>query len=628
MANKTLSTVRSKYLDMLKRKGHKIIPSSPLVPENDPTTLFTGSGMQPMIGYLLGEPHPLGQKLADSQKCFRSEDIEEVGDNRHSTFFEMLGNWSLGAYWKEEQLHQFFEFLVAELNLKPERLYVSVFAGDETYAIPKDEESVSIWQSLFASKDIDAQAVYMGSETDAAAKGMQGGRIFYYDSSKNWWSRAGKPEVMPKGEPGGPDSEVFYEFTQIAHDPRFGEHCHPNCDCGRFMEIGNSVFMEYIKNEDGTFTKLPVRNVDFGGGLERLTAACNDNPDVFSVDVFGQMIEIIATQTHTPYSSLDAKAPMRVIADHVRAATFMIADGITPSNKAQGYFLRRLIRRSAVKARQLDPQVDVIHLMTQLASQVKIYYKEEYFAQTPDYLYDQVLTKELNQFARTMKKGMLKFEKALDHELNEHVAFDLFQTYGFPFEVTWELAKQKGIELDEAVFKSLLAEHQKQSRTASAGMFKGGLEDQSEATTKFHTATHLLHQALRQILGTHVQQTGSNITGDRLRFDFTHPEKLSRQQLEQIEQLINQKIKEDLPVVKTIESKNEAIKSGALAFFKDKYANEVSVYTIGRDPKTDWFSKELCGGPHVNHTGEIGPIKIVKEKSAASGTRRIYIQFA
>jgi len=343
--------VRDKYLGFFVKHGHTIVPPARLIPENDPTTLFTGSGMQPLVPYLLGETHPMGTKLVDSQPCFRAEDIDEVGDNRHTTFFEMLGNWSLGEYFKKEQLSWIFSFLVDEIGLNPEKLYVTVFAGNEKLGLAKDEESAMIWKELFTDKGIDAGIVEIGSEANGSQKGMQGGRILYYEAKKNWWSRAGIPENMPLGEPGGGDSEVFYEFSEVAHDRKFGENCHPNCDCGRYMEIGNSVFMEYVKQETG-FEKLPKKNVDFGGGLERIVGVLNNDPDIFKSAAFWPIIEEIEKVSAKKYE--ENKVAMRVIADHMRASVIMMAQGIEVANKQQGYFLRRLIRRAVVKMRALS----------------------------------------------------------------------------------------------------------------------------------------------------------------------------------------------------------------------------------------------------------------------------------
>lgn len=612
----TDSSVRTKYLQFFKQRDHEVIPSASLVPQNDPTTLFTGSGMQPLITYLLGEKHPKGRRLVDSQKCFRAEDIEEVGDNRHTTFFEMLGNWSLGDYFKQEQLSWFFEFLTGEIGLDPSRLYVTVFAGEPKHDIPKDDESVEIWKRLFKQKGIEAKAVMLGSEAQGYQIGMQGGRIFYYDAQKNWWSRAGIPENMPVGEPGGPDSEVFYDFG-TSHDPEFGPECHPNCDCGRFIEIGNSVFMEYKKTESG-FEKLTQQNVDFGGGLERIMAAQNHNPDVFLTSLFKDIIQAIETGVGQPYEG-EHRFPMRIIADHLKGATFMVAEGVEPGNKAQGYIVRRLIRRAVLKLHgfAIDNRDEVVKAVIE---QVFKTYQDIYLSLEQLESVTATIVQELEKFERTLKKGLKEFEKY--DQIDGKIAFDLLQTYGFPWELTMELAQEKGQQIDEQEFAKEFEKHKERSRSSTAGIFKGGLADQSEQTTKLHTATHLLHAALRNQLGTSVRQEGSHITAERLRFDFSYPEPLTDEQIISLTKEINEKVKADLPVTKTIEKKDEALKSGAVAFFKEKYPEQVSVYTIGSDSSI--YSREFCGGPHVTSTGQIGTVTITKQKSIGAGKRRLY----
>ena len=545
--------IRQKYLKFFEGQGHKIIPAAALVLANDPTTLFTSSGMQPLVPYLLGQPHPAGKRLVDSQPCFRAQDIEEVGDNRHTTFFEMLGNWSLGDYFKSEQLAWFWEWLTQGLGLPKDRLAVTVFEGNED--VPRDEESARIWKKL----------------------GVPRQKIFYYPATKNWWSRSGIPEQMPPGEPGGPDSEVFYDFG-TPHDPKFGSGCHPNCGCGRWLEIGNSVFMQYQKQADGSLKELAQKNVDFGGGLERLTAATNDEPDVFKTDVFTTMRKKLE-------SDLGDSRPLKIVLDHMRAAEVIIEAGVVPGNKEQGYVLRRLIRRAALQAR-----------LTGVNLEQKIN--------------DQVIIQEIAKFKQTLDKGLKLVGKVS--------TFDLWQSYGFPPEVTQELLNQQRESVDWEEFERQKLEHQEKSRTAAAGKFAGGLADHSEVVTKLHTATHLLHAALRQILGSHVRQEGSNITAERLRFDFSHPKAVTAGEIRAVENLINAKIKANLPVVKTIEDKTAALASGAVAFFREKYGDKVSVYTIGD------FSRELCGGPHVASTGAIGSVKIDKVQAIGSGRKRIY----
>lgn len=605
--------LRQKYLDFMKKNGHVIVPSSPLVPENDPTTLFTGSGMQPMLPYLLGAPHPQGVRIADSQKCFRSQDIEEVGDNRHTTFFEMLGNWSLGDYFKEEQLAWYFSFLTDELGIDPQRLYVTVYAGDESVGIPRDDEAITIWEKLFESKNIDP--------TD---------RIFQYDT-KNWWSRAGAPAAMPVGEPGGPDSEMFYDFgpEKQFHENSLwkNEACHVNCDCGRYMEIGNSVFMQYMKTDKG-FEPLPQKNIDFGGGLERMLAAANNEPDVFKIDLFTPIISYVEKFSGKKYEG-ENTAAFRVIADHMRAAVMLIADGVFPSNKDQGYFVRRLIRRSVRYGRQLGIAQSFLGEIADLVAGV---YGGAYpVVQEKSSVIAQALIDEEKKFLRTLERGLQEFEKQTKDasDFTAELAFALYESYGFPLELSVEEAQQKNLTVSEKIhddFQKIKSQHSAQSRTASAGKFKGGLADTSETAVKYHTATHLLHAALRKILGTHVQQKGSNITGERLRFDFTHDAALTDDQKQKVEQQINGWIVADLPVTQQTMSKDAALAAGALAFFSEKYAQEVSVYTVGTDPETDWISKELCGGPHVQHTAEIGPIEIFKEKAVSAGVRRLYLR--
>lgn len=619
----TPNQLRQSYLEFFKNEGHAIIPSSPLVPENDPTTLFTGSGMQPMVPYLLGEKHPLGTRIVDSQKCFRSQDIEEVGDNRHTTFFEMLGNWSLGDYFKKEQLRWFFTFLTQEVGLDPQRLFVTVFRGDPDINVPKDTESVEIWKTLFGEKGIEAKDVDF-----ADRDGMQNGRIFYYEAKKNWWSRAGVPANMPIGEPGGPDSEMFYDFgadLQLHENSPFkNEHCHVNCDCGRFMEIGNSVFMEYVKTESG-FEKLPKPNVDFGGGLERILAVKQGTQDVFETELFTPIIEKLEALSGKKYSeNEETRRSMRVIADHIRAAVMLASDGVFPSNKQQGYFARRLVRRAIRYGKMIGIEQMFIGDLVEIVAEI---YAEPYpEVQNQVEKLRSILSDEETKFNKTLDKGLREIEKI--PELTGENAFRLYETYGFPFELTEEIAIERGQKVDREAFKAAFDEHKNKSRTASAGMFKGGLQDHSETTTKYHTATHLLHAALRKVLGTHVQQKGSNITVERLRFDFSHDKPMTEDEKHQVEQLVNDWIQQDLPVTKQIMQKQDALKSGAIAFFIEKYPDEVSVYTVGKNPETDWISKEFCGGPHVEHTGVIGNIKLTKEQSVAAGVRRVYMELA
>ncbi|PWU23312.1 alanine--tRNA ligase [Candidatus Cerribacteria bacterium 'Amazon FNV 2010 28 9'] len=616
----TGNDLRTKYLKFFESKQHTIIPSSPLVPENDPSTLFTSSGMQPLVPYLLGQPHPQGTRLVDSQKCFRSQDIEEVGDNRHDTFFEMLGNWSLGDYFKKEQLTWVFEFLTKELQLNPGRLFVTVFAGNES--VPRDEESIEIWKGLFASVGMDASVV-----DNCEKNGMSNGRIFTYSEKKNWWSRSGVPAVMPAGEPGGPDSEMFFDCGEELHlhenSPFKNLPCHVNCDCGRFFEIGNSVFMQYKKGEDGVLHELEHKNVDFGGGIERLLAAVNDTHDMFKIDVFWPIIQKLESFCDKKYGeSEQVNKSFQIVADHIRAAVMLAADGVVPSNKAQGYFSRRLVRRAIRYAQMIGIEGN---LFDELVDVVANMYEEPYpSVKRQAESVKEILKTEEQKFKKTLNKGLKEIEKI--ESLNGEIAFKLFETYGFPLELTQEIAIERGQVVDKTQFEAEFVKHRELSRTASVGMFKGGLADHSEVTTKYHTATHLLQAALRKVLGTHVGQKGSNITVERMRFDFSHPQALTKDEIQQVENQINDWIAQNLPVTVATMSKEDALKSGAIAFFIEKYPETVTVYTIGKDPVTDWISKELCGGPHVTHTGEIGKVEITKEQAVSAGVRRIYVE--
>lgn len=626
-----VNEIRSRYIAFFKERGHAVIPSASLVPQNDPTTLFTGSGMQPLIPYLLGEPHPEGARLVDSQKSFRAEDIEEVGDNRHTTFFEMLGNWSLGDYFKEEQLPWFFSFLTDELGIDPSRLYVTAYNGDEKSGIARDTESAAIWRRLFEEKGIEAKEVVLGTEEGGAAKGMQGGRIFYYDA-KNWWSRAGAPEKMPSGEPGGPDSEVFYDFRS-PHDKSFGEHCHPNCDCGRFLEIGNSVFMEFLKKEDGSFGPLPKKNVDFGGGLERIAAAVIGSPDVFRTDIFWDIILLLEKFSGKHYEESGNTKSFRIIADHMRAATFMLADGVRPSNTERGYIARRLIRRAQQHSMKLGLQDGnkedsmLVRASTIIVDKYQQAYPE--LAQHAEEIADEIW-KEIVQFGRTLEQGMKEFEKvAASGSVSGQDALVLFTTHGFPFEMTKEIAAERGIQVDEEGFRHEMGKHRELSRAGAEQKFKGGLADHSEKTTRLHTAHHLLLRALQLVLGEEVKQRGSNITQERLRIDFSYGQKMTKEQIAEVVRIVNEKIQEALPVSRLTIAKEEAEKSGAEREFGAKYPDIVSVYAVGKLGKDDAdtllnaFSKEFCGGPHVTNTRELGVFKIQKEEAVAAGIRRI-----
>lgn len=596
-----------KYINFFKERGHSEITNAPLILQNDPTTLFTSSGMQPLVPYLLGEPHPQGTRLVNVQNCFRAVDIDEVGDNRHTTFFRMLGNWSLGDYFKKDEIPWLWEFLTKEMQLPKEKLYITVFEGISD--IPKDEEAVSIWTEILQKEGLDPHD-----------------RIYYYSDKSNWWSRSGIPSKMPPGEPGGPSTEVFFEFSNIDHDPQYGEKCHPNCECGRFLEIANSVFMQYVKKQDGSFQPLPKNNIDFGGGLERLAAATIDNPDIFLTDLYQSIISAIENATHKKYEN-SGKAPMRIIADHLKAAVYLIINNITPANKEHGYILKRLLRRSSVKMHQLtggrlstdlfQPVIDAVFITEEPQDQRinTTVYKQ---------LVKDVIDNEINRFAKTLDRGLKEVEKNLDRINDE--AFNLYQSYGFPFEILEEIVKDKGKTVDKVKFYSQLKQHQEQSRMASAGKFRGGLADHQEQTIKGHTATHLLHQALRDVLGDHVYQTGSNITTERIRFDFNYDQKLTDEQLQKIENMVNAKIRENLPVHFEMLPTKKALEMGAIGLFEDTYADTSKIYFIGDTSGSyqDAYSIEFCGGPHVEHTNVLKNIKILKQENLGKNQKRLY----
>ena len=614
--------IRTKYLEFFKSKGHTVIPRANIVPQEDPTTLFTGSGMQPLIPYLLGEEHSAGTQLTNSQTVLRAEDIDEIGDNRHTTFFEMLGNWSLGAYFKDEQLPWFWEFLTEVVGLDPAKLYVSCFIGAPEFGVPKDTEAAAIWVKLFSGVGITATEAEIGSEEEGYKRGMkEGERIFYY-SAKNWWSRAGEPQNMTAGEPGGPDSEVFFDVG-TPHNSEYGEHCHPNCDCGRFIEIGNSVFMQYIKREDGSFGELPKRNVDFGGGLERIAQAALNSPDMFRISLLWPIIQHLEELSGKSYEQ--EALSMRIIADHLRAAVFLAVDGVVPSNTKQGYVMRRILRRAIRQGLALGLSDNFLGDITKLIAGL---YRDDYpeIAKHEEDII-RTLMQEEKQFRHTLERGLKEFEKLTSESgsLDGNAIFVLSDTYGFPHELSLEEAEVRNIKLSEnwkAEFDALLAEQKERSRTATAGQFKGGLAEHNETTTKYHTATHLMYRALRNVLGDHVVQRGSNITNERLRFDFSHHAKMTPEEIKAVEDMVNEAIAKDYPVTWEEMNTKEAFEVGALGAFGDKYGDSVKVYTVG-DKAGDWYSKEICGGPHVEHTGEIGKFKIKKEESSSAGVRRI-----
>ena len=617
--------IRNKYLEFYAKQQHAIIKRAPLILTDDPTTLFTGAGMQPMIPYLLGETHPQGKRIADSQTCLRAQDIDDIGDNRHTTFFEMLGNWSLGDYFKKEQITWMWTFLTEEVGLDPNRLYVTCFIGAPEYNIAKDTEAAELWRQKFAEKGIEAKSADIGSEERGAARGIQPGeRIFYYDGSKNWWSRNGGPETTPVGDPCGPDSEMFYEFDFIEHDPKFGEHCHPNCDCGRFMEIGNNVFMAYKKVAEGQFVPLDKPNIDHGSGLERIAAAANNDPDVFKISLMWPIISKLEQLSGKSYTSHTES--MRVIADHLRAATFMAVDGCVPSNKEQGYVMRRLLRRAIRYSFDLGIEQNFLEAVVPVIADL-------YEADFPEVKAAReqiiaVLAKEEKAFRQTRRKGLKQMQQYVADGLTGAELFTLYDTFGFPVELSTEEAYKQGISLSEdwrAEFDTKMAEQRQRSKTARKGQFSGGLEGHDPIHLKYHTATHLLGAALRTVLkAPDLQQHGSNITAQRLRFDFNH-DKLTPEEKQAVEDQVNAWIEADLPVSFAVYPTDEALKLGAIGAFGERYGDTVKVYSIGEGDERVSF--EVCGGPHVEHTGILAEdgmrFKITKEESSSAGIRRI-----
>lgn len=625
----TSKEIRSKYIEFFKSKGHIALPSASLIPENDSSTLFIGSGMQPLVPYLMGEKHPQGKRLVNSQKSFRTEDMEEVGDNRHNTFFEMLGNWSLGDYFKKDQLFWIYEFLIEELKIDPSRLYSTVYRGNKEIGIEQDSESVEILKTIFKRFGIKATDIDFAEE-----KGMQAGRIFYYGDNKNWWSRSGAPANMPVGEIGGPDSEIFFDLGESLgrHEksPWKDEPCHVNCDCGRFIEIGNSVFIEFVKSEKG-FEKLPQKNVDFGGGLERISLAVQSFDNIFETDLFFMVINKIEKLSGKKYRE-NMKA-FEIIADHLKAATFLLGDdkNITPSNTDQGYIIRRLIRRAIRYGRNLGIVDFEGESWTKEIAKIVVHDYGDIYSE---------LNKNANFIINCFKEEEEKFQKTIERglkqilnyktqmaeggvkEMSAKVAFDLYQSHGFPIEMTEEIAQENDLTVDKEGFKKEMEKHQELSRTASVGKFKGGLADQSEQTKKLHTAAHLLLAALRKVLGDHVYQKGSNITAERLRFDFSHPDKITEDQKKEIEKIINEIIQNDYKIIFEEINLKEAKEKGAMGVFESKYDQEkVKVYKVYKNDEV--FSSEICGGPHVERTGVLGKFKIKKEQSSSAGVRRI-----
>ena len=615
--------IRKKYLEFCQKNGHTVIKRAPLILHNDPTTLFTGSGMQPLLPYLLGQDHPQGTKLADSQTCLRAQDIEDVGDNRHTTFFEMLGNWSMGEYFKRQQIEWFFEFLTEEVGLDPQKIYVSCFIGDEKNNIPRDDEAAQIWQEVFAKKGIDAKIIELDSAENGDKLGMQGGRIFFYNDKENWWSRGGGIDSTPIGDPCGPDSEVFYDFGEQHHDASFGQ-AHPASDSGRFMEIGNQVFMQYRRLDDGSFEPLKRRNVDFGGGLERIAAAAIDSPDVFKISLLRPIIDKLESLSGKEYSTHTAS--MRVIADHLRAAVFLAVDGCMPSNKEQGYVMRRLLRRAIRYSFDLGIEQNFLEEVVPVIADL-------YEADFPEVKENReqiiaVLVKEEKAFRQTLRKGLRQMQHYIDDGLTGEELFTLYDTFGFPVELSTEEAYKQGIKLSDnwrAEFDAKMDEQRQRSKTARKGQFSGGLEGHDPIHLKYHTATHLLGAALRKVLKVpDLQQHGSNITSERLRFDFNH-DKLTSEEKQAVEDQVNAWIDADLPVSFAVYPTNEALKMGAIGAFGEHYGDEVKVYSIGEGDNVVSF--EVCGGPHVEHTGTLAEggkrFKINKEESSSAGIRRI-----
>ncbi len=587
----TANELRKLYIDFFVSKGHKQISGASLIPENDPTVLFTTAGMHPLVPYILGQEHPQGKKLVDYQKCIRTGDIDSVGDPHHLTFFEMLGNWSLGAYFKKEMIGYSFEFLTEVLGIPLDRLSVTVFEGDDT--VPRDTEAHDRWREL----------------------GLREDQIYYMPRKDNWWGPAGETG------PCGPDSEMFFDTGR----PACGPECKPGCSCGKYFEIWNDVFMQYKKEKDGSYVEMARKCIDTGMGIERTVAVLQGKKSVYETEVFQPIIKKIEELSGKKYGvNEEDDISIRIISDHIRTSVFILGDqkGIAPSNVGQGYILRRLIRRAVrhgkklgVEGAFLSPVADIV---------IELYGKPyPELIEHVGFIHDE-LKKEEEKFSQTLTKGEREFEKMLPNllkgksrVLGGRIAFKLYDTYGFPIELTTELAKEHGFTVDEDGFKEAFEKHQALSRAGAEQQFKGGLADHSELTTALHTATHLLHAALRKTLGNHVGQKGSNITAERLRFDFTHPQPMSKEELKTVEDLVNDAIKRDLPVTVETMTLEEARNAGAIAFFDSKYGEKVTVYTIGD------VSKEVCGGPHVTHTGDMGHFRILKEQSSSAGVRRI-----
>ncbi len=576
--------IREKFLTFFQERGHVIIPSASLVPENDPSVLFNTAGMQPLVPYLLGETHPDGKRLVDIQKCVRTVDIDEIGDNTHLTFFEMMGNWSLGDYWKREAIEWSYELLTSKevgFGLDPNRLYVTCFEGDTN--APKDEESAEIWKEIFQKNNISGE------------------RIYFRPKEKNWWSAG-------SDGPCGPDTEMFYDLTgKLNSGMTLDEYLKADHE-QRVVEIWNDVFMQYLSKDGRVVGELPNKNVDTGSGFERIVAVVQGKQSIFETDLFVPIMEKIYELSESIPEHRQAE---RVIADHIRTSVFMISDGVTPSNTDRGYILRRLLRRAVRFADSIDLKENGL---LEVAKVVQDMYKEIY-SNISDEIILNILQDEETRFRKTLAQGLKEFEAGED-------PFVLFSSYGFPIELTVELAKEKGKEINVEEFKEKFKKHQETSRVGSEQKFKGGLSGTGEMETKYHTATHLLHQALHDVLGDGVVQRGSNITPERTRFDFSFERKLTDEELKKVEEIVNEKIKEKLPVKKVVMKKDDALKTGAYHFFNGKYGEEVNIYYIGEDLETA-YSKEFCGGPHVENIGDLGHFKITKEEASSAGIRRI-----
>jgi alanyl-tRNA synthetase len=582
--------LREKFISFMEENGHKRVPSYPIIPENDPSVLFTTAGMHPLVPYLMGESHPLGKRLVDSQKCLRTVDIDEVGDSCHLTFFEMLGYWSLGDYFKKESIKYTFDFYTQVLGFDKEKISVSVFEGDDD--APFDEESYNVWKDEI---------------------GIPAERIYKYNKKENWWGPAAETG------PCGPDTEMFFDTGQ----PKCSENCGPSCDCEKFVEIGNNVFMEYFKNAEGKFEKLSQKNVDVGIGLERLVMFSQGKGSVYETDLFESTVSKITTLSG---SNIEENIiSVRIVADHLRAATFVLAEKVEPSNIDRGYIVRRLIRRAIRHGRTLGISGNfTAEVAKEVIGKMSDVYPE--LTENEQYIYTE-LNKEEEKFRKTLENGLRKFGQITSNnqvEISGKDAFDLFQSYGFPIEITQELALESDIKVDLEGFNKEFKEHQELSRKGSEQKFKGGLGDESEQTVRYHTAAHLMLEALRRILGPHVSQRGANITSERMRFDFSHPDKMTDLQRQAVEEMVNDKIKSALPVFETITTVEDAKGNGATGVFDSKYGDKVKVYSIGGDLySTQAFSKEICGGPHVKNTSELGHFRIKKEESSSAGVRRI-----